>query len=177
MKEELRKIPLKNYIILGVVIFISVLLLYYFYMWVEAYNETKLNKPIMDKYMEVINYNELDNYLIENPNTIIYVSVLENLEIRNFEKKFKKIFRNNEINNEVLYLDITESIKNKNIKKELKDEYFINSTSILDVPVIVVIDNGKLKSIYSISENNYDVDRIKLFINNVKFSNEDEING
>ena len=74
-------------------------------------------------------------------------------------------------------MDITESIKNKNIKKELKDEYFINSTSILDVPVIVVIDNGKLKSIYSISENNYDVDRIKLFINNVKFSNEDEING
>ena len=164
MKEELRKVPFKNYIILGIVLLVSMLILYYFYMWVDAYNESKLNKPIMDKYMEVINYNELDNYLIENPNTIIYVSVLENKEVRDFEKKFKKLFITNEIND-------------KSVKEMLKERYSINSVSILNVPNIIVFDDGNLKTIYSISEDNYDIDRIKLFINNNKFSEEDELNG
>lgn len=177
MKEELRKVPFKNYIILGIVLLVSMLLLYYFYMWVDAYNESKLNKPIMDKYMEVINYNELDNYLIENPNTIIYVSVLENKEVRNFEKKFKKLFINNEIDNKILYLDITNEINDKSVKEMLKERYSINSVSILNVPNIIVFDDGNLKTIYSISEDNYDIDRIKLFINNNKFSEEDELNG
>lgn len=177
MKEELRKVPFKNYIILGIIFLVSMLILYYFYMWVDAYNESKLNKPIMDKYMEVINYNELDNYLIENPNTIIYVSVLENKEVRDFEKKFKKLFINNEIDNKILYLDITNEINDKSVKEMLKERYSINSVSILNVPNIIVFDDGNLKTIYSISEDNYDIDRIKLFINNNKFSEEDELNG
>ena len=146
MKDELRKIPFKNYVFLGVVLLVSMLILYYFYLWVDAYNESKLNKPIMNKYMDVINYNELDTYLIENPDTIIYVSILENKEIRDFEKNFKKLFKKKKINNDILYLDITEDIKNEDIKNELSNKYMINSVSILDVPVIIVIENGNVKS-------------------------------
>ena len=177
MDKEKRIIPFKNYIILFVVIVVSLLLVRYFYMWFDAYNDTKLNMPILDKYMEVINYNELDNYLIENPNTIIYVSVLENLEIRDFEKKLKDVFKNGGIERDVLYLDITDDIKNEKTKKEMKKKYSINSTSILDVPAILVIDNGELKSINTIDTNDYDIDRIKALINGVVFSEEDEIDG
>lgn len=94
--DELRKIPTKNYIILGMVILVTLFILYYFYMWVDVYKESKINIPIMDKYMTVINYNELDNYVVENPNTIVYVSVLEDDKIREFEKQFKNKYRNNE---------------------------------------------------------------------------------
>ena len=177
MKEEKRIVPLKNYVILGIIIVVTLLLLHYFYMWFDAYNETKLNRPILDKYMEVINYNELDNYLIENPNTIIYVSVLEDSEIRNFEKKLKELFKNGEIQSDILYLDITEDIKNTKIKNEIRNKYSINSVSILDVPAIMVVDNGEVKSINTISSVNYDLDRIKALINGVVFSEEDEING
>ena len=58
-------------------------------MWVDVYKESKINIPIMDRYMSVINYNELDNYIVENPDTIVYVSVLENEKIREFEKQLK----------------------------------------------------------------------------------------
>ena len=74
-------------------------------------------------------------------------------------------------------MDITNDVKNKKTKKEMKKKYSINSTSILDVPVILVIDNGELKSINTISSVNYDVDRIKALINGVVFSEEDEIDG
>ena len=170
-KEELRVIPTKNYVILGIVLVVSFLFIYYLYLWFDSYNETKLNMPIMNKYMEVINYNELDNYLVENPNTIIYVSVLENSEIREFEKKFKSLYKRHEIDKEILYMDIT------NEKKINASKYTLGGISIKDVPVIMVFDNGVLKSIYGIKDNNYDIDNLKMFIDNITFTSDGELNG
>ncbi len=165
--NNLKKIPVKNYIILGVVIVVTLFLLYYFYMWVDVYKESKVNIPIMDKYMTVINYNELDNYLVENPDTIIYVSVLEDDEIRNFEKKFKNKYKDKEIFNEVLYMNITNDINNKDIKDEMVNKYSLNDLNITDVPCVLVFSDGVLKSIYSISDNNYDIDRFVIYLNNI----------
>ena len=168
MKNDgLRKIPTKNYIILGVVILLTLLILYYFYMWVDVYKESKINIPIMDKYMTVINYNELDNYVVENPNTIVYVSVLEDDRIREFEKQFKNKYRNNEIENDVLYMNITDDIRNTNIKEDMDDRYVLNDLSITDVPCVLVFNDGLLKSIYSVSDNNYDIERFTIYLNNI----------
>jgi hypothetical protein len=95
--EELRKIPGRNYLILAGVIIVTIFLLCYFYMWFDAYKEKKLNMRILDSYMEIINYNELEDYIVENPNSVIYVSVLEDAVIRDFEKQMKKMLKNNEI--------------------------------------------------------------------------------
>ncbi len=172
MDEELRKIPLKNYLILGGIILVTILIIYYFYACYYAYKETKFNIRILDKYMEVINYNELDNYLIENPNTILYVSVLENEKIREFEKEFKKSLKNHEINQTVLYMDITNDIKDSKIKDELLAKYGISYNNL---PVILVLNNGSLMRNMSISDNSYDIKIIKEFINSV--GNQDDING
>ena len=48
--DGLRKIPTKNYVFLGVLILVTLLILYYFYMWVDVYKESKINIPIMDRY-------------------------------------------------------------------------------------------------------------------------------
>lgn len=166
-REPFRKIPIKNYIILGVVLFITMLILYYFYCWVDVYKESKINIPIMDKYMSVINYNELDNYIVENPDTIIYVSVLEDEKIRGFEKEFKNKYKNKEIENELLYMNITDDIKNKDTSNEMVSKYSINSLDMTDVPSLLVFNNGELSSIYSVRDNDYDIDRFVLYINNI----------
>lgn len=176
-KEELRVIPVKNYIVLGIILLVSFLLIYYLYMWLDAYNETKLNRPILDKYMEVINYNELNDYLVESPNAIIYVSVLENSEIREFEKKFKGVLKNHQIDKDILYMDITEEVKNDVLRQEMNGKYSINNVTISDVPVVLVIDGGSLETIYGIKNNNYDMDGLKLFIDSITFSSDGEFNG
>lgn len=171
-KDELRVIPIKNYIILGIVLLVSFLILYYLYLWHESYNESKLNVPILDKYMDVINYNELSDYLVENPDSIIYVSVLENSDIRSFEKKLKSVLKKHEIENEVLYMNITDSINDID-----KNDYMYGETSILDVPLVMVFDNGILKSIYSIRNNDYDIQLFTEYVNNIVFSSDGEIDG
>lgn len=173
MNNTLRKIPVKNYIILGVVIFITLLILYYFYMWVDVYKESKINIPIMDKYMRVINYNEFSDYLIENPDTIVYVSVLEDEKIREFEKKFKNKYRENEIENEILYMNITDDIKDKNVRNEMSLKYFVNSLNMTDVPCVLVFSDGKISSIYSVSDNDYDINRFVVYLNNIEVERDD----
>ena len=171
-KDELRKVPVKNYVILGVVIVVTVLILYYFYLWVDVYKESKINIPIMDKYMTVINYNELDNYLVENPNTIVYVSVLEDEVIRDFEKKFKAKYKNKKIENEILYMNVTEDIKNDDIRKNMISKYKISDLDLLDVPCVLVFNDGILKSIYSISDNDYDIERFIIYLNNIELESD-----
>ena len=171
-KDELRKIPVKNYIILGVVIVVTMLILYYFYMWVDVYKESKINISIMDKYMTVINYNELDNYIVENPDTIVYVSVLEDDEIREFEKKFKNKYKNDLIDNDVLYMNVTDDIKDKSLKDGMVSKYVINGLNITDVPCVLVFKDGMLNSIYSVKDNDYDIDRFVIYINNIDMAGE-----
>ena len=176
-KDNLRQIPKRNYFILGVVIIATFLILYYLYMWYDAYKETKLNMRILDNYMEVINYNELDNFLIESPNSIIYVSVLEDETIREFEKKLKKEFKNNKIDKQVLYMDITNDIRDINIKNDMISKYNLNGNNITNVPLFMVIINGKIKMFYSIHDNNYDISSAVNFINNVAEDSLDDTYG
>ena len=77
----------------------------------------------------------------------------------------------------MLYLDITNDIKDEEKMKSVKKKYSIDSVSIEDVPVVIVVDNGKLSQIYSISQNNYDIKNFENFINSIKFTEEDLING
>ena len=168
-----REIPKRNYIILGIVVIVTFLLMYYFYMWYDAYMDTKIGKPILDKYMDVINGNEIDDYLVENNDAIIYVSVLENEEIRDFEKQLKSLLRKRVIDRDILYLDVT---NNKKMLDTLIDKYSSSSFN-YDVPMILVIEDGNLKDFYNIKENNYDIDNVKLFIHGIKFLEEDELNG
>ena len=159
MKKE-KNIPLKNYIILAVVLILSIILVIYFYMWYNAYEESKLNTMIMDKYLQVINYNELNNYLVENKDAVIYSSVLEDQKIRNFEKKFKNIIIKNSLNNDILYLDLTEELKDKNITKDIKETYNINNQDIANTPSIMIFKDGNLYSIYNIKDNNYNINNL-----------------
>ena len=171
--EKTREIPFKNYVILGIVIVVTMFILYYFYMWIDAYKESKINIPILDKYMTVINYNELDNYLVENPDTIVYVSVLENEEIRVFEKKLKNKYRDNMLVHEVLYMDVTNNLKDNNTVVEMKNRYSLNNLNITDIPCVLVFSNGVLTSIYSIYDNEYDINKMVSYVNGIVLEDDD----
>lgn len=158
-----KKIPLKNYIILAVTLIITVVLVIYFYLWQKAYEDSKTNTIIMDEYIQKINYNELNNYLIENKSTVIYSSVVGSQKTSNFEKKFVKVIQDNSLKNSILYLDLTEVVKNKTIKKELLEKYPELNNNIKD-PLIIIFNNDKVIRIYNIKDNNYNIDSLIEFL-------------
>ena len=162
--EREKNIPLKNYIILAAILIVTIILVIYFYMWYGNYENTKLTSPIMDEYLQVINYNELNDYLVENKNSVIYVSVLDSKEIRNFEIKFKKFIKDNSLNNSILYLNLTEELKDNKITKEIKSKYNLNNTDITKVPSIIIFKDGNIASIYNIKEENYNINKLSTYL-------------
>ena len=162
MLKNKKDIPLKNYIYLAIVIFVSLLLLFYFYLWHLTYEEGKLGSSIMDKYLQVINYNELSDYITENKDAFVYVSILEDKEIRNFEKKFKSLVIDNSLKDKILYLDLT-NIYNSNKIDDIK-KFYDNSDYVFNVPCIMVFNDGNLSNIYNISDNLYDIESLSNFL-------------
>lgn len=157
-REVLREVPTKNYVYLFLILLGSILFIIYLYTWYETYNENKLNTSIMDKYLTVINYNELDNYIIENKDAVIYVSILGNEDINNFEKKFKHLVTENNLKNDILYLDISnENIEKATQKLNIEEEF----------PYLVVYTNGVITDTYSINDNNYSNTKIEKYLNRI----------
>ena len=76
-KDNKRVIPKKNYVYLFLIILFSLMVIYYLYLWHKSYKESLLNTEILSDYLDVINYNELDDYIVENKDAVIYVSVLK----------------------------------------------------------------------------------------------------
>ena len=160
MKKE-KEIPLKNYILLSIVLILTIVVVIYFFLWKNTYEKSKLQTPILDDYLLVINYNELNNYLVENKDAIIYVSKLNDDSIRLFENKFKNIINKNNLNNKILYLDLTEELKENNIVKEINKKYGKEMT---EVPTIVIIKDGKISSSYNIKENKYNIKLLEKYL-------------
>lgn len=157
-KDGLREVPFKNYVYLFLILLGSLLLLIYIYTWYETYNENKLNTSIMNEYLTVINYNELNNYIVENKDAIIYVSILGNDNINRFETKFKTEIIKNNLKNEILYLDLTNENLNV-VTKKLKIEQ--------DFPYLVVYTNGQITDTYNIAETNYSSKKVIKYLNRI----------
>ena len=150
-KEKIRKVPTKNYIYLFIIIIITIILMLYILQWYKTYNESKLNTGILNNYLQVINYNELDDYIVENKNAVIYVTILGNEEIRKFENIFKNTIMDNNLRDAMLYLDITNDNKDI-VKNKLKIEN--------DLPYLVVYTNGKITDTFSIANNKYNTKKL-----------------
>ncbi len=157
-KEITKAIPLKNYIYLFLILLGSLLFLIYIYTWYETYKENKLKTGILNNYLTIINYNELDDYIIENKNAIIYVSILGNEKTSKFEEKFKNSIVDNNLKNTILYLDLTnENIPSATKKLEIDDNF----------PYLVVYTNGKITDKYNIPKTNYNIKKIIKYLNRI----------
>lgn len=87
------------------------------------------------KIMPQINYNELDNYILDNYESIIY---LGNKDVdNNFEQELLDYIRNKNI--DIIYMYV-----NKKDLKNIKEKYNISD---LKIPNILIFKNGNIEYI------------------------------
>lgn len=165
MLNNTKTIPIKNYIYLLLILITSVALVYYMYLWFIEYEKEQNTTTTINDVMQIINYNELDSYLIENKDAIIYATIQNNKDIRKFEKKLERVIKQNDISNKILYLDITDN-NNQNNKYQILDTY-------QSAPVILVYKNADLVNKYEIAKNNYDIKKVTTFLTNIGVINND----
>lgn len=159
MKKSVdRSVSFKNYIYLLLIIIASLFVMYYIYLWYDTYKKDSLNKDVLGEYLNVINYNEVNSYVFENRNAVIYVSKIGDEDIFKFEKKFKNIIVDNNLRDKVLYLVVDDSSYNTII-----NEYDVDG----NLPFIVVYTDGEVTSVYNISKYKYNTSKIVKYLNRI----------
>lgn len=157
-----KDIPKKNYFILGTILIISCILVYYINTWYSLYQYEKRGNSPITTYMEIINYNEVENYIAENSDAIIYVSKSNNLKIRKFEEDNEKLFKKLELNYNILYMDA------KDVNKDLKIKYNVN-----EYPTILFFKNKRLVNKYVLELDNINYSDMKNIIDYSNGENND----
>ena len=153
----MKKIPKKNYII---VLIITLATLIGLYALVKIYSDSKtLNEENYLDYLSQIMPEELENYLIENHDCLIYItdSELTNKEI---DIQVKKALENNNYVNETVYINLN-GIDDSAYDKI--SSYGIEKTRITS-NTFVIIRNSKAVKTINLNSNN--VKRLKDYIVN-----------
>lgn len=159
-----------NYIILAVIIVVVIFACVYLVRMYKIHKENDLNIAILNEYLNEIKINELNDYLVENPDVFIYTCFSDSQKCRDLELQFKEYIVQYSLREHLLYLNL------KTIKDDNKDSYeskikeYFPTLNMENIPAILVYSNGKLSNITYISASD---DVLKLLdTHGVNYSND-----
>ena len=151
----MKRIPLKNYFILGIILASSIFIVLYIN---KLYLSTKNNDNILNGFIKEIKTQEIDNYIIENPNFIIYLGYKNN-DNKSFEKKFKKLVTKYDLQKDIVFIDISQ-FNDEDFNKFCKkyaDKLLEKDSS------LIIVDNQKVIDVLDITKGNNDIELVKMF--------------
>ena len=151
----MKRIPLKNYFILGIILASSIFIVLYIN---KLYLSTKNNDNILNGFIKEIKTQEIDNYIIENPNFIIYLGYKNN-DNKSFEKKFKKLVTKYDLQKDIVFIDISQFNDEtfNNFCKKYADKLLKKDSS------LIIVDNQKVIDALDITKGNNDIELVKMF--------------
>ena len=139
--------PKKNYIYLILLIIGTIILTFAFSI---IYKHEVENTCYLYENLNKITTLELDEYIMENPDSIIYIGDMNDLSNNKFEKKLLKQLQKMNLLENSVYIeknDVSKDFKNL-LKKEHSQEYNENN-----LPMILVVIDSKITKIVQVYNN------------------------
>ena len=168
MNKNTKEIPKKIYFILALLSVGTLLIVFYL---TGAYKErveyNNQNSNIMN-FLSEIKEEELNNYILDNHDTIIYISSSNNRDNKEFEYKLKKYINKKNLVKDIIYLDSSnlsdsfyDNLKNNYLSDKLKKQ----DITLNNIPNIIIIKGEKIvKVLYKTETKNLDVNEAEEFI-------------
>lgn len=164
-KEEKRVIPNKNYAIVAVIFAVTIGLMFFLRNWYISYRDYENTIPVLSGVISEVRYNEIDNYLSDNPSVVIYMGDAKDNDCREFELKLKELLENKQIKDRVIYYNVTDVKNKKLLLKEFNDKY-ASDNKISAYPVIMIFEDGEIIDYKSkTANNNLNISDINLLFN------------
>lgn len=166
----MKKIGLKNYIIYTLIVFVTVALAIVFSFWYKNIKDEQTTKSMTA--IAEIKETDLDNYLTENNNIIIYLGNSKKESLKEFEEEFNKYINEESLNKNIIYIDLSEV--SKNFDKKIKNKFNENSNfNNLDVNFnndenIIVIEESKLVNILYRKTSDIKIEEVKIFLKEIQ---------
>lgn len=143
-EEHSNHIEFKNYIILALIIVAMVLLVLYVCKWYQVYSDYQKETPVI---RGTLNYEitnaELDHYIMENPNCVVYMCTSSSDRCRNFERDFKKLVEKDNLQNSIIYLNLSD-VDMDQFVSEFNEKYRYKVKLTKHYPAFVEFTDGKI---------------------------------
>lgn len=160
-KKENNKI--RNYVITVLIFIVCCGFILYLCELYKVNEAEKMKIPVIQGYLSEIYSEDLEHYILDNPNTVIYMCVANDENCRTFERDFKKLLKTSEYSDQVIYLNLTD-VDQESFLNDFNDKY-INKTKLNDkYPAFVLFEDGKVKSILQEKDKKLDIVKVKHFL-------------
>lgn len=142
----MKRIPKKNYLYLTLIVVATVLATLYVS---HMYKQMGRTETDFYKYSSVITFKEFDTYIIEYPDSIIYVYDKYDSSYKEFEAKLREKVETHFLTNNFVYID--KRGINKKIIKKFKDDFGMN-LNYNNKPLIIYVEDGNVVDIVEITD-------------------------
>lgn len=167
MKEKLNEKKdnkrIRNYII-TFILFIACFGLVLYLRALYRVNEAEQKKiPVIDGYISEIYSDDLEHYILDNPNGVIYMCIANDEDCRVFEREFKKLLKKDEYNDNLAYLNLMDVDQDKFLE-EFNKKYIYKTKLVKEYPAFVLFEDGKVKAILQEKDRKLDIVKVKHFL-------------
>lgn len=164
MEEKLKdKKRIRNYIIC-VVLFIVCFGLVLYLRELYKVNEAEQKKiPVIQGYISEIYNDDLEHYITENPDGVIYMCIANDENCRVFEREFKKLLKKDEYNDNLVYLNLMDVDQDKFLE-EFNSKFIYKVKLSKEYPAFVLFEDGKVKAILQEKDKKLDIVKVKHFL-------------
>lgn len=145
-KEKQREIPKKNYYYLAILTIVTCFVLGCFVKW---YKLRLLEQPVRTISISAateIKPGEINNYILENPDVIVYIANSKDESLTSFENTFENYLHNKELLNKMVYVDTATLTEDE---RKLIETLLFNGNTIVDPNFIIVASGKKIEQLYS----------------------------
>ena len=150
-QEEVRIIKPKNYVILSLIFILTFVLVILLRNWYISYHDYELSISVLKDKLNEVTIEEIDTYLAENLDAIIYIEVSEDENSREVAEGLLNIVKERNLTDRVVYLNIS-SVKDKEkFLNDFSQKYGIEE-KIEYYPALVLFYEGKIETFASRTE-------------------------
>lgn len=144
----MKKIPLKNYIFLVLLVGVTVFITYYCCNLYTNQHESKYTS-IMHSFLAEIKEDDIEDYVKDNPTVVLYISDKKDKDKEQLEKEFKELLTEKHIYSYFVYVDIS-SDKEKSLQN-FQENYQLE-LDYQSLPILVVFEDGEVSEVYHTKE-------------------------
>lgn len=163
-----KEIPMKNYITLALIMLITLLLALYWMTWYKTNQEYQKSHSVMTEFLFQIKQSELENYLLDNPNGLIYIASSKDEQIKSFERQLKKLILKYDLKDQFIYID-TNDVDEANLsqtitKKYISDNLKKKKVKFEFIPNLLLFEDGKMIDILNKNDRQLEIEDVTFFL-------------
>lgn len=132
-----KNVGAKNYILYAVLVVVTMVFVFYLGKWYQTSEGYRKDTTIIASVLSEIKVNELDSYLMENPNPVVYI---KNNQTNSYEEELQEIVIRYNLRDEMVFLNLND----ENDLKKFEEKY---QSGTISLPNLCAFDEGKLVAV------------------------------